>query len=383
MISRQIQMVAVTASMLLGAHLADAKPGEGILAGNVTFNPYAAASVQHDSNVRAADANEEDDTSITGKLGLMLRITDPQLLKLKAEIWGLSERFSDLTEEDHVDFGNSLSLGLGDKDALHLALKQTYADTESLDYGTGIIEPRQVLSVDAGVLTPLDNKLGAKLGVMAGGTEYDSPTSFDWSEQAGVIQLAYDVSDKTALTMAGTGGTQSSDGLATDSDFYKATIGFRNRQTAKLSGEAGIGYHLYAYDSDVDGIHFFAKVQLQLTPRIALSISGENSVEPGSLSSEAENSKEVTDAQLGARWSITDSVSATLTGDFRHNSLVKQINGVDKESDILGATLRVDYTPPAGFVKLFVQAKVQEKDSTIDGNDFSQAMAEAGVRLQY
>lgn len=379
-----IGWVMIMAMAFASATAIAAEPGDGIkLGASAVLHPYLDVSIINDDNVTVSPDNEADDTSIMGKIGARVGNRTDEV-KFSADVWALSERYTDLDDEDHEDFGDRLGLTLGRTQEVQFKLKQAYTDTESLDYGTGEIQARELLSGEALVVVPLSDKLAAALGGRGQSTAYDSPRYFDWDQSAGVVQLGHKISDKTAIVATGIGGVQSSDALDEDTDFYQTRIGFRNKQTAKLSGEAGIGYQNYATgNEDIDGVHFYVGAQWRLSEKVSLRISGQNSVEPGSLNTEANNSKEVTQAALAARWAMTDEVSTTLKSRFRRNDFNAPVDGVAKEDDTVDVSLRVDYAPPAKFIKLYAEATNRDKDSTIDSNDFSQVMAKAGIQLQY
>jgi len=43
----------------------------------------------------------------------------------------------------------------------------------------------------------------------------------------------------------------------------------------------------------------------------------------------------------------------------------------------------VAYRPPATFMEVYAEGSVEEKDSSINENDYSQAMAVVALRLKY
>jgi len=311
-------------------------PGDGIKLGNATVTPYLEVRAISDSNVELASDNEADDVSIVEKVGIDLaNVSD--MLTLMGGVWGLAEQYSDLSDEDHEDFGENVNIKYGRRTGAQLLLRQSYQNVDQLDYGTGSIEQRENNNVTVGAGRDLTDKLQGDVAYGYRSTEYESSRAYDWDENLASIELAHDLTDRTAARITGTIGTLSSDANTQDADFTTIHVGLKTRRTQKLVGRVGVGYRDHDIgDDNISGFSFRAAASWQATPDVRIQVTADNAVEPASQNTG--NYTVITRGSTSLKWQMSETVTASLTGMYRGDDYEYDVpsaaGDVKKESEI-------------------------------------------------
>lgn len=355
---------------------------DGINAGCFNLSPYADISVVSDSNVRTSPDDEEDDVSGQLRAGLDFR-NKAEEIRLSGDVWGMAERYADLDDEDHEDWGQSLRLRLFDRDRVQIGLRQSFASIQSLDYAVGSIQARDEMKAGLALGKNFTDKLEGDLDYAFSQTDYESPVAFDWDQHRVLATVGHAVTDKSAATIAVSGGTQSSDGNEKDADFYAVRVGVRTRGTDKMTGSIGVGYQRHESDENIDWPSFRGSLKWQATEKVSVFARAENAIEPATQ--EINNYKKVVRASLGSEINIMQDYRLGLTGRYNRNDIERKIEDgtLSKDDDTYTVSARLTYQPPARWLQAFIEAQYEDKTATPKRNEYSQTMLTAGVNLKY
>ncbi len=355
---------------------------DGIRAGDFILSPYADLSVISDSNVRTDADDEEDDISLIVRVGLSFQNTVDQI-RLRGNVWGLAERYYDLDEEDHEDWGQSLSLRMFDRDRLQITLRQSFARVESFDYAVGSTQERDDLRAGIALGRNLTDKLEGDLDYAFRKTDYESPNVFDWDQHRVMATLGHVLTDKTSATLSLSAGRQSSDGNDDDADFYAARIGLRTRGTDKMTGAFGVGFQRHESDQNINIPSFRGSVNWRANENMTVFARAENTVEPATQ--DINNYNKVIRASLGTSVNVMQDYLLSFTGRYNRNDIDRRIDdgAVSKDDDTYTVSARLTYRPPARWLQAFLDVQYEDKTATPKSNEYSQTMVKAGVNLRY
>ncbi|HMP77605.1 MAG TPA: outer membrane beta-barrel protein [Kiritimatiellia bacterium] len=417
---------------------------EGINLGVVRLNLWGELSGTYDSNARIVVpegeiqnrqifqdeavgglSDKEDDIFFELSLGgRLFRETDRFYAALIAMIQ--ARRYVDFDELDNESFIQELELRLGERrfDKFTVSLRQTYRevfDYESMAYPDDLTNPdtdalflsedrtervsRQLLDL-AGILTwRITEKLNADFSVAYGTIEYDTDELFDWEDLKGQAELDYRVTDRTALLLTGQYGIQNSDGLENEPDYYVLRGGFLNRTTDKLTFKGGVGAGRYdrfrekpdaddvdpadevrsTSDDTIDYLSFDVAGDYDLSQRTKLQFIGRNAIQPAAQYED--NPKLVTVASVGISHRLFDRFRLAGTVSYRNDDYedpVEVDTGVfiDQKDTIWGGQIRLDYLPPNARLNAYVEARYENRETTLPDEDYDQLRLTIGVRIE-
>ncbi|MDD4869333.1 MAG: outer membrane beta-barrel protein, partial [Kiritimatiellae bacterium] len=372
---KRISVIACLASCLFVAvqvsNAAESKD-EGIKIGDYRLMPHADLMSIYDSNVETQPSNEKDDVSFRLKIGAGLENT-AEKTKLKATLWGLSEKYIDLKHEDHDDFGESLDFQMLDLGRFNFGINESYEDIQSLDYAVGTIQARQLTRLGARAGAKITEKMNASLAYGFNDTAYESPRQYDWSEHVVSLLGLHDLTDKTAGKAIVAANFQSSDANVKDGTCVSALFGVKSKQTEKLTGEVGIGVMNLSGEADATRFAFDAGADWKAAEKVNVFLDARNGFEPSVL--DANNYNLTTRATLGAEWAFVDSFSLMGSGAYARNDylnpVVENDESMKKQDDTLTGTVRLTYHAPSKYLKIYLEGRYEDKNSTIDSNDYS------------
>lgn len=383
--------VCLVGFLTLGGMFATAgEPGEGVKVGDFVVGPYADADLTYDSNVKVSPDDEQDDVSATLKAGVTFKNT-AELIKLRADVWGLAERFADLTEEDHEDFGESMSLTLMDREQLEVILKEGYDNITSLDYGTGSIEARELIKASAGLGRTVSDKVELDLAYAYDSTDYDENVrQFDWDQQGVTLSGTHKMTDKTDAKMVSSWVQQTSDGNLVDADFYTVLFGVKTRKTEKVTADAGFGWSYHDSEESISMPAYGVNLNWKMSEKLALNINGRNTIEPAAQN--ANNYNINTRASVELKWSFVEELSLAGSVSYNKNDFDRKVdvNGttdagddIKKSDETLSGALTLSYDPPAKYLSTFLKLKYDDKTATLAENEYQQTTLAMGVDLMY
>ncbi len=378
------KIVMIVALMIIGV-TAFAGPGQGIRTGDFIWSPSLTVKGVENSDVQVPIGDDEADASIVGIVRIGFRNEKSDKIRLKGNVWGRMERYHKLLEEDHDDFGEAISLSLWTRELLLVTIDEGYWKIEELDYGTGNIEEREDIKVGISLGRDLTDKMEADLAVRFDSREYESARLYDWNEYSAVGEVAYAVTEKTAAILTGKAGIQSSDANASDGELVAVHVGFKTRQTEKITAKVGVGYLTHSSDNDISGVSFDAAASWQATEKVSFHIDGANTVEPATQN--LNNNRTVTKASIGWDWEMIDAVTLSASGIFRRNDYDRKVTvagaPMDKEDTMLEGVLRMTFAPPPNYFEFFAEGRHVDRDSTIGENDYDFMMWTVGATVRY
>ncbi len=377
-------------------------PGDGITVQNWRLSPFLDLSATYDSNV-GIDGTDESDYFTDLWLGTdLLRKTEK--LTLQAQVWGKIRNYADQTDQNYEGFGEIIGISYVPWNELRLKLEQHYAQLTDYEYtlqftNTGLVtlqdkterQDRERFSIGVGMELPLSDKMTLALDAAYGYVDYDNSATFDGTERTVSLELAYKVTDKTALFVYGDYELLDSDGNDDATIVYALRVGAKTLTTDKLTFRAGAGTIWYKVDngpgadaeSDAE-FNFNAQAAWQATPKISIVASARNYLRIAADS--ADNAKDATEFSLGGNYRLSDSISLSLTGAYSMTEYINPImiggNLIDREQDIWMMRTRLTYTPPAQFISFYLDAQYNTVDDN-SGDDYDQLRLGAGVRLRY
>lgn len=437
---KKILLALLSLGVTLGAVLAF---DEGINLQVARLNLFAELTGTYDSNARivvpkgeiqdrqifqdeeiGGVSDKEDDIFLELTLGgKLFRETDRFYAGLS--LLGQFRRYFDFDELDNQSFIQELELRLGERgvDRFSIGLKQSYRevfDYEAIAIPDDFINPdatglflsedrtervsRQLFDI-AGVLSwRTTDKLNTEFLVAYGSIEYDTERLFDWYDIKYQLELDYKLTDKTAALLTGQYGVQNSDALENEPDYYVIRGGILNRTTDKLSFKGGVGVGKYdrfrakpdernPQEEDVvstggdtiDYISFDVAGDYDLSQRTKLQFIGRNAVQPAAQY--RDNPKVVTVASVGLSHRLLERFRLAGTVSYRNDDYEDPVEVdtgvfVDQEDTIWGGQLRLDYLPPRGNLNVYVEARYENRETTLPNEDYDQLRLTIGIRLE-
>lgn len=419
---------------------------EGVRVGPLRLSIWGELSGTYDDNVRlvvpdgeiqdrtifedldndSVENKKEDDIFYEGSLGLRaFRETDGFLASLSGIY--TARRYTDFDDLDNESFNQEAEVILGEReiDRFTLAFREAYRevfDYEKAAYADDFTNPdtrslflsedrtervsRQLLDL-AGILTwRVTDKLNSDYSVAYGSIDYDTEQLYDWSDIKGQAEYDYRLTEKTSALLTGQYGQQDSDSLSNDPDYYVLRGGALTRTTDKLTFKGGVGVGRYdrfrksaeaIEDADVraevadesdDAIDYFSfdvAGDWDLNQRTKLQIIGRNAVQPAAQYTD--NAKLVTVASIGLSHRMLDKFRLAGTISYRNDDYEDpvQIDNneyIDQEDTILGGQIRLDYDPPNGYLNVYAEAKYENRDTTLPGEDYDQIRLTLGIKLK-
>jgi len=357
---------------------------EGIKIGDYRLLPYADLMSIYDSNVETQPSNEKDDVSFRLKIGAGFKNTSEKV-KLDADLWGLSEKYLDLKDEDHDDFGESINLEWPEMGRFSFGVNESYEDIQSLDYAVGSIQARKLMRLGTHAGSKITEKMNADLSYSFSDTDYESPRQFDWNEHIVSLVGLHDMTDKTAGKVKIGANFQSSDANVKDGTCVSALFGVKSRQTEKLTGEAGIGVMNLSGEDEATRLAFDAGADWKATEKVNVFMNARNGFEPSVL--DENNYNLTTRATLGAKWAFVESFSLMGSGAYARNDYLNDVvvsgESMTKQDDTLTGTVRLTYNAPSKYLKIYLEGKYEDKNSTLDSNDYDQTQVTIGALCSY
>ncbi len=349
---------------------------------NLTVSPYVSLSGAYDSNIDAAPENERDDYSAILELGANFR-NHTRLCHVEGRLWGLAEEYQEYDAESHQDYGNALKIRLWDRHTALLVLEQSFEDRTDTDIVTGSIEGWRKLEASALLGKDLTDKLGADLAYRYRGIDYDAERLYDFDQHTLDLLLGQDMTERSVGTLLLRGGRQQSDANAEDADFVVAHIGFKTRNSRKLRGALGVGWHYHDVEDPISTPSADIALRWQPRQRIAVDLNTVRTVEPSRQNMENYNVETRTTLALHVK--PVDDITLSAIGMFARNDYDRPVtvDGVerDKADDTLTGILRCAWRPTGEKLELVGDIKLEERDSTLDANDYEALVVSLGARL--
>ncbi len=390
-----------------------AAPGEGVRIGNLVVSPFLDLSLTYDSNVYLTRPDEEED--VFGDLvGGVAFVNKTERLLLAGRGWGQFRRYFDETDLDSDGYGEKLSLVYGNERKLSLAVGQKFVKLDDYEITPRSVDtlnlPSQLLMLTEDRTERVERRLfdispvlryhptdkaELNLGYSYNSVDYDEDFLFDWYENRGQFEGTHKITDKTAGLVTAQYSQQTSDGFPDDSTYYILRAGVLHNVTAKTTVKVGLGIQDYDFgqesltgdELDKTLFNFDAIASWQATDKLQFEASARNAIQPATQY-EA-NTKEVTLAQLGMGYDVTDHLTFTAAGSFRQDDYIGRVattGGLeDKQREHWGGRIRFDYQPHVKFCNLFLETTYEDVDDTIedDYNDYDQWRVSGGVALRY
>jgi hypothetical protein len=351
---------------------------------NLRLRPYVSLRGVYDSNLDATPDNELDDLSAILEAGMDF-VNDTGLCTIDGRVWVLAEEYLDYTERAHQDFGNRLRIRLWEREMLLILLDQRYEDRTASDVVTGSIEGRKQTEASLLLGKRLTDKLDGDLAYRYRDVRYESERIFDWDQQTLDFTLGHDLTRRTVGTLLLRGGRQTSEGNFENADFGVAHVGITTRNSPKFSATVGLGWHYHDIEDAISTPSGDIAVRWQPRDRLGIDLTALRTVEPARQN--RDNYNTVTRTSLALHFKPVNDITVSLTGMYARNDYDRpvEINGVDrkKRDDTWTGMLRCAYRPGGGKLELFGDLKIEERDSTLDANDYASHVVGVGARLQY
>ena len=433
------------AALLLAASLSARAQDGGLDVGPLRLNLWGELSATYDDNVRLVvpdgeiqdrsifvDDPDAEETETADDIYYELTVGGRLYRQTDSFEAGLSlvysaRRYTDVDELDNESIIQEADLVLGEReiDRFTLGFRQAYRevfDYENAAYPDDFTNPdtqelflsedrtervtRQLFDL-AGIITwSMTDKLNSDYSVAYGSIEYDTEFLYDWNDIKGQAEFDYRVTDKTALLLTGQYGQQESDSLENKPDYYVLRGGFLNRATDKLTFKGGVGvgrYDRFSKKPGVDGaddveegvrenageaidyVSFDIAGDWDLSQRTKLQLIGRNAVQPAAQYTD--NVKLVTVASLGLSHRMRDKFRLAGTLSYRNDEYEDPVEidtdvFIDQEDTIWGAQVRLDYDPPNGHLNVYLEARYEDRDTTIPNEDYDQLRLTIGVKLK-
>ena len=280
----------------------DLKTSDGYRAGSFLVQPEAAVSAVYDSNIFATRKNEVEDNILVFSPGLKVKSLW-QRHKLDLDLGGAFGRYSSHDDEDYDDYWANLDgrFDFTDKSNIFggLGYSNEHEDRGSPEDEQSGNEPTTFESIraHAGVSHSWD-KTSLRLGGTHEALDFDDAGLLMNKDRnrdiTGVgARLSYQFHPQYSVYGQGIWDQRDYDkraddnGFQRDSDGYRADIGVLATLSNRLKGGVYFGYLRQDYDdsrfSSVNAADFGGSLNWRVTPRSALSVELERSLEETTL----------------------------------------------------------------------------------------------------
>lgn len=351
---------------------------------NLTLRPDIFLRGAYNSNLDATPDNELDDYSTILVAGLDFE-NRTRLCTVDGRFWWLAEEYLDYTERSHQDFGNELNIRLWDRETLLLVLNQRYEDRTASDVVTGSIEGWQEGEASFLLGQRLTDKLAGDLAYRYRDVRYDAERLHDWNQHTADFTLGHDMTERTVGTLLLRAGRQASDGNSTDANFGVAHLGVTTRNSRKLTGAIGAGWHYHNVEPAISTPSADAKVTWRPRDQLAVDLAVLRTVEPARQDRDNYNTPIRT--TLGLHYSPVNVLTVSAIVMYARNDYDRPVlvDGVerDKQDDTWTEVLRCAYRPARQRLELFAEAKTETRDSTLDANDYDLLVLSLGARYHF
>lgn len=389
-ISRHVAaMTVVSASIVFTAMSGIANAEQGIILGGGDFVllPFAEAQARQDSNVRRLEVGEKDDMAYSLKAGTGLKNSTADLT-VKGNLWGLAERFADLTEEDHEDFGESLALTYGKRETLELSASEDYTDSDSYDTSIGKIANRKDFNAKAGIASAITDKNEAEMYVRYSMSDYENKDTFDWDQAELGVELSQKLTDKSAATLTPRAGSINSDGNKLEGNYYGARLGLKSVRSEKITGSAGAGFLVQETDGDDLNLpDFDMGIIWKTSPQLVLLANATRGVEPGATAAELNAYKVRTSGDLSAKWSWFRTFSLTLSErylSYDYEFAFAADAAKERTEETWTTAIKLAYDRQASPVTGYLEWLTEEKTSDKKGfSEYDRDALTLNVRYDY
>lgn len=368
------------------------------------LQPSLDVQATYDSNVNL-DGSDEDDFYGKGRLALDVS-RELDLYSVNAGIWGDMGYYGDFRERSSEAYGEKLGLTYAvPSERLKLSLSQRYGritdyDDSELYTEEGLAiardrsdrQDRDLFISAIGLSSRLTDKtdLNATLGYSF--VDYRDDATFDNTSLGGSLELAYRVTDKSAVFVEGGYTESDSDGNASKTEFRSLRAGAKTVATDKVTLRAGFGMSQAEADSGPDGgtsttenFNFDVSGSWKATEKLSFALGARNGV--SSTADAANNSKEVTEFSLSGNYNFTAAWLLNLTGGYTIDEYANPVPtekgfDVNREQEIWLFRARLSYTPPADFMTIYADAQLNMVDDNA-GDEYEQYRITIGVRFWY
>jgi hypothetical protein len=371
---------------MAGASWLTAGPGDGVNINDVMVRPYVAPFAKYESNVLLEEQGKRADTSWGADYGVMLdRALD--WYTFSGSLWGMSEDFDKTSAFDHDDFGDTLKLSISTAGGTRIGFNQEFADREEVDYIVGRVEEVLVNRVSAGVGRSVSDKIDVDVAYAFQSHNYDSASLYDWSENQAKGTVGHTLTDKSAGFLSAKIGTQDSDGNRHNGTSYNSILGIRSKSTDKIMVSAGAGLvGLEADEGDIAKLGYEVSAFWQALEKMNVTVNAEKTVQPAVIA--RSNYLVVDFLSAGISYFILESLEVKLSTDYEYHQLDQpyvQDDGttVEKRENIRGGALRIEYRCPARWMKMFLEGRSEDQNSSIAGSDYEDRKVLAGMQFQY
>jgi len=400
--------LAVAVLSFLAASICQAGPGAGIRVSDWVISPSASASATYDSNVFLTDEDEKSDTFLEGIVALDL-FRAGEAMTLGCRLFGIRRTYLEEDKLNYSSAGESVRFEYRRPSGVVINADESYRVVEDLDRSemtpapgeaSAIASPVVALTaaersrrtlLNAGVRASADltDKIDASLSYAYAMNNYDLDFIFDTSENVGLAEGGYRVTDKTVALVDIQYGVEDSDAFSESTDFAAIRAGFRSRGTDKIQYKGAVGWQTYMRPDGAGGDVNSPSVNIigkwQATDKMAVQAGARNDLLASSLY--RSNVRDSSAAWFGLNCTPIASLDAMLLGSYsreEHEDAVDVGGGEMKKrkDNSTMVSARMTYTAPVKFISVFAEVSYAMTDSNIL-DDFDEMRAGAGVKVQY
>jgi len=363
--------------------------------------PYVDIKAVSDSNIDRTTTDENDEVYGQALAGLKIGYSGSSL-NLLLTAFASTRAHADESDRDFDTVGQGLHLRYGTRDTILIEASQAYrqvTDTDSFgtDVAVGGVSPDSVLDVasrqerdilQAGLsigFAPGD-KSEIDVGYRFDSVDYNDSGLLKLTSHSATLEVANELTDKTAALVAVRGGIQDSDAIDDSADLYAASLGFRISGTDKLNLRATGGFQQYNRpdsDESIDSFVYNVLATLATTDKVTMNAGARNGTQLSSLF--AGNGTEYMIFWLGAALQASSAVRLSVNAAYREDEYLDPILVgdalVDRTDKGTGVRLRADYQAPSDYLSLYSQVLFETVES--NAADYDQTLISIGMRLQY
>jgi hypothetical protein len=350
-----------------------------------TLTPGVELMGVYDSNVAFADDKVNDDFSVILKPSLWVS-RKSATVETEASLWGSFEQYARLTELNHTDFGESLFVGLWNRNSVLVKINESFGSYHEPGWAPDEIVDIRLTKAGVSAGKDMTDKLQLDTAYNFNSTDYQFPGLYNWYQNAVQAEIAHAITPKSSAILTGNAGTQNSEGSDSTANFESVLMGAKTRLTRKVQGKIGFGW--YGHNSSVNSISmvgYDAELTWRATPKIDVRALADNAVEPAR--DQRDNYDIISQMHLSCTWRFNDRFSGTVSASFIQDEYDQKVVIGDsevKERDYRTVgRIRLTYAPPARFLTAFAEQGYQARSSNLADSGYDEVMTTIGLAITY
>jgi hypothetical protein len=421
-------------ALILIRPFARAGPGDGIRLGSWAVSPYLDLIFAYNSNVYKDKTNEISDTFFEPELGLRFSSSsETNNFSIQGNLFLSLREYTTEKNRNFTTYGDNVTVRWGNGRKTLLELIQSYrliddndrhaSDIESSRLSAELVQDSNTLDLErhvnqlgASLARRFTDKLELALSYRYSGVDYENishdrldpkqlgvPRGLDLDGHIWQFDGALGLTDKTDAFLTLRQGRQYQEDTEGAANLTTIRLGLKSQGSDKLVYNAGGGLERYERPGEtqpVEGIeryelvledesrvtfNFVASADWFITEKITFRCGGYNGTQFSSFY--RGNGMEYLSAWAGLGYRWKPSTTFSVRGIYREDDYLDPVRhqgiAVDRFDQRVNLRARIDYLPPGGFLRIYLEATHDQVRSNLDFVEYVDQRLSIGAQLRY